>query len=198
MVIFVTLLLISTQLISQYTNTHLTLTLSDPTTPPPDAVRVPISQEVAIVLSGRIDDPDLLQGKSPLKLVNLVLSPSPRGGRLDSGSGSAGTISLGALLSGLGSSPVILQATARTSPRTVENRLLTPSKYRVPSGRDCGTQTDCEAEAEQVRKSFDSFYAYCVCLKSGNEVFTFNIILICILCILSMLKHFYKSIKHLS
>ncbi|XP_011494407.1 PREDICTED: uncharacterized protein LOC105359492 [Ceratosolen solmsi marchali] len=118
---------------------------------PGEALQLPVSQDVAIVLSGRIEDPELLDGKSPLRLVNLVVRPSPRT-RLEADLGSG---DLGALLDGLGSS-LILQATRRTSPLLVGNRLLTPSKYRIPSGRDCSTQTDCEDEnvtdfAEKVR-----------------------------------------------
>ncbi|XP_016840108.1 MAP7 domain-containing protein 2 isoform X3 [Nasonia vitripennis] len=108
-----------------------------------EPVRLPISQEVAIVLSGRLEDPELL-AKSPLKLVNLVVSPR-NGSSASRNIESGGGISLSALLSGLGS-PVILQTTTRPSPRFAENRLLTPSKYRVASGRECGTQTDCEGD----------------------------------------------------
>lgn len=115
-------------------------------------MRLPISQEVTILLSGRLEDTELLS-KSPLKLVNLVVqSPSPRSRGLQdsiSRTESAG-ISLSALLTGLGS-PVVLQATsAGQVPRCPEGRLLTPSKYRAPSGRDCGTQTDCEGELSSV------------------------------------------------
>ncbi|XP_058810763.1 putative uncharacterized protein DDB_G0271982 isoform X3 [Phymastichus coffea] len=111
---------------------------------PREALRLPISQEVAIVLSGRIENPELL-GKSPLKLVNLVVSPSSGSGleSADSRRSDSASVALSALLNGFNGSPVILSTGSRNSPR-----LLTPSKYRLPSGRECATQTDCEGETE--------------------------------------------------
>ncbi|KAJ8678637.1 hypothetical protein QAD02_014424, partial [Eretmocerus hayati] len=119
-------------------------------------IRLPVSQEVAIVLSGRIEDPDLLDKSAPLKLVNLVVSPANGGrgsGREGDWTGRNGGVTLSALLGGLGG-PVLLQSASETtvgSPATVgqrfgQKRLLTPSKYRVPSSSECATQTDCEAE----------------------------------------------------
>ena len=104
-------------------------------------MNLPVSQEVTIVLSGRIDDPELLRN-TPLKLVNLVVSPTtPRN------STSRNEIGLSALLNGLNSAGQIIVHTpsSRSSPR-----LLTPSKYRSSSGRECATQTDCEGDTSTV------------------------------------------------
>lgn len=57
--------------------------------------------------------------------------------------GANGSITLSALLNGFNGSPVILSTCSRNSPR-----LLTPSKYRLHSGRECATQTDCESEID--------------------------------------------------
>lgn len=56
-----------------------------------DSLQVPVSKDVAIVLSGRLDDAEILS-KANLQLVNLVMSPSPR--RFDAARGlSLGTLS---------------------------------------------------------------------------------------------------------
>ncbi|XP_014228614.1 probable inactive serine/threonine-protein kinase bub1 [Trichogramma pretiosum] len=127
-------------------------------------VDLPVSQEVTIVLSGRIDDPELLLRNAPLKLVNLVLNAgnnnnsSPRGSSPRSAIGS--TAGLGALLQGLSQAGQVILHAPPLSPRgggasnCTTPRLLTPSKYRMGhhrrrgggGGRECGTQTDCEAD----------------------------------------------------
>lgn len=113
------------------------------------SLQVPVSKDVAIVLSGRLDDPEILS-RANLQLVNLVMTPSPY--RFDN---AAKGLSLG-----LGTIMRNSATTTRLSPRNprrfsdrsdsaslvVENRLLTPSKYRIPAGRDFGTQTDVESE----------------------------------------------------
>lgn len=109
-----------------------------------EVMKLPISQDVAIVLSARIDDPELFS-KSSLKLVNLVVSPtSPRNSSENCQKNELPS-SLNALLTGGFGSPIVLR-TSSSSPKITQNRLLTPSKYRQSSGRDCGTQTDCEGD----------------------------------------------------
>uniref|UniRef100_A0ABD2WMR9 CCDC66 domain-containing protein n=1 Tax=Trichogramma kaykai TaxID=54128 RepID=A0ABD2WMR9_9HYME len=133
------------------------------------SIDLPVSQEVTIVLSGRIDDPELLLRNAPLKLVNLVLNAnsinnnSPRGSSPRSSIGS--TAGLGALLQGLSQAGQVILHAPPLSPRAgaagganncTTPRLLTPSKYRMAhrrrrgagggGGRECGTQTDCEAD----------------------------------------------------
>ncbi|XP_066599046.1 putative uncharacterized protein DDB_G0271982 isoform X3 [Prorops nasuta] len=110
-----------------------------------NVVQVPVSKEVAIVLSGRLEDSDLLN-KANLQLVNLVVTPSPR--RDETGPNSL-TLGLNALMKGFEGS--VCKTPARLSPRIVENRLLTPSKYRI-KGRDFGTQTDVESDLQESRE----------------------------------------------
>lgn len=122
---------------------------------PQGSLQVPVSKDVAIVLSGRLDDPEILS-KANLQLVNLVMTPSPH--RFDN---AARGLSLG--LNAIVKNNVT--TTTRLSPRNprrcsarsdsasliVENRLLTPSKYRIPAGRDFGTQTDAESDLQELR-----------------------------------------------
>lgn len=100
-----------------------------------NSIRIPVSKEVAIVLSGRLDDPELLN-KANLQVVNLVMTPSPRKNDVNQ------------LISAFVNCNSTYASCAKTkaSPRFVENRLLTPSKYRTQNSRDCGTQTDTEKE----------------------------------------------------
>nr|XP_031837121.1 myb-like protein X [Nomia melanderi] len=118
-------------------------------------VQVPISKEVAIVLSGRLEDTELLN-KANLQLVNLVLTPTPR------------TLENGNLLAGL-NSLVHGMGTARIPSTIVENRLLTPSKYRAMNGRDFGTQTDIENDLQDSREDLRDVTTRNVTMKDCKD-----------------------------
>ncbi|XP_015117375.1 uncharacterized protein LOC107041367 [Diachasma alloeum] len=107
-------------------------------------LRLPVNKEVAIVLTGRLEDSEFLSG-SNLQLLNLIVNSTPRETN-HSGGLKAG---ISAIVKTLGS-PKLEKSEMGTmcSPRFRENRLLTPSKYRGLSGRDFGTQTDGENEGE--------------------------------------------------
>ncbi|XP_033176692.1 histone-lysine N-methyltransferase, H3 lysine-79 specific [Bombus impatiens] len=107
-------------------------------------VQVPVSKDVAIVLSGRLEDSELLS-KANLQLVNLVLTPTPR--RLENNSNSNLSVGLNTFIQNIGSSNFTPNS-SRISSMIVENRLLTPSKYRAINGRDFGTQTDIEKNVQ--------------------------------------------------
>lgn len=107
-------------------------------------VQVPVSKDVAIVLSGRLEDSELLS-KANLQLVNLVLTPTPR--RLENNSNSNLSVGLNTFIQNIGSSNFTPNS-SRISSMIVENRLLTPSKYRAINGRDFGTQTDIENDVQ--------------------------------------------------
>ncbi|XP_035729314.1 hepatoma-derived growth factor-related protein 2-like isoform X1 [Vespa mandarinia] len=111
-----------------------------------NSVQVPISKDVAIVLSGRLEDSELLK-KANLQLVNLVVTPSPR----KSENESVLSLGLDVLMKNLGS-PILAKSSSKISPTITENRLLTPSKYRMTSGRDFGTQTDIESDLQDIRE----------------------------------------------
>ncbi|XP_076679886.1 uncharacterized protein LOC143375050 isoform X2 [Andrena cerasifolii] len=111
------------------------------------SVQVPISKDVAIVLSGRLEDPELLS-KANLQLVNLVLTPTPRRFDNDPSNLSAG---LNTLVHNSGAMNFTCAA-PRIPSTIVENRLLTPSKYRLANGRDFGTQTDVESDLQDFRE----------------------------------------------
>nr|KAF7421953.1 hypothetical protein H0235_009789 [Vespula pensylvanica] len=119
---------------------------SESTTEEINSVQVPISKDVAIVLSGRLEDSELLK-KANLQLVNLVVTPSPRKSENESGL----SLGLDVLMKNLGS-PILAKSSSRISPTITENRLLTPSKYRMTSGRDFGTQTDIESDLQDLRE----------------------------------------------
>ncbi|XP_043281717.1 myb-like protein X isoform X2 [Venturia canescens] len=110
-----------------------------------NTLRLPVGKEVAIVLSGRLDDAEFFN-RANLQLVNLVVT-SPR--KNEQTSSSALNEGLNALIKSL-ANPVVLRKSPRSglSPRISENRILTPSKYRnfINHGRDFGTQTDGESE----------------------------------------------------
>lgn len=111
-----------------------------------EPLQVPISKDVAIVLSGRLEDPDILS-RANLQLVNLVVSPSRFAGNI------ADYLSLG--LNAIGKNPSPRNPwrppSKDASSCIVQNRLLTPSKYRTSAGRDCGTQTDVESDCQDLR-----------------------------------------------
>lgn len=116
------------------------------------SLQVPVSKDVAIVLSGRLEDPEILS-RANLQLVNLVMTPSPR--RLDYTANAGLSLGLNALMKNniMERSPRNLRRSARdASSIVVENRLLTPSKYRIPAGRDFGTQTDVESDIQELRE----------------------------------------------
>ncbi|XP_043502929.1 histone-lysine N-methyltransferase, H3 lysine-79 specific-like isoform X1 [Polistes fuscatus] len=119
---------------------------SEGTTEEVNSVQVPISKDVAIVLSGRLEDSELLK-KANLQLVNLVVTPSPR----KSENESSLSLGLDVLMKNLGS-PILAKSSSKISSTITENRLLTPSKYRVISGRDFGTQTDIESDLQDLRE----------------------------------------------
>ena len=115
----------------------------------PRSLQMPVSKDVAIVLSGRLEDPEILS-KANLQLVNLVMTPSPR----KFAESAANYFSLGF-------NTVMRNNTSPRNPKrsskdassiVVENRLLTPSKYRMPAGRDFGTQTDVESDVQELRE----------------------------------------------
>ncbi|XP_076634722.1 uncharacterized protein LOC143348424 [Colletes latitarsis] len=90
------------------------------------SLQVPVSKDVAIVLSGRLEDSELLNGAN-LQFVNLVLTPTPRNFE-------------NKLCGGL------------NFPSTVfERRLVTPTKFRAAIGRDFGTQTDLDVSTLALR-----------------------------------------------
>lgn len=110
-----------------------------------NTLRLPVGKEVAIVLSGRLDDTEFLN-RTNLQLVNLVVTSPQKNEQTSTSSLNEG---FNALIKNL-ANPVILRKSPRSivSPRISENRILTPSKYRnfMNNGRDFGTQTDGETE----------------------------------------------------
>ncbi|XP_015590925.1 DNA ligase 1 isoform X2 [Cephus cinctus] len=114
----------------------------------PTSIQLPVSKDVAIVLSGRLDDPEILKTAN-LQLVNLVVTPSPR--NIENGANTLAT-GLTALVQSLGS-PAGRKSSLKlgTSPRIVENRILTPSKYRTFNGRDFGTQTEANQDLQVLQ-----------------------------------------------
>ncbi|XP_043527675.1 uncharacterized protein LOC122538024 isoform X1 [Frieseomelitta varia] len=115
------------------------------------SVQVPVSKDVAIVLSGRLEDSDLLN-KANLQLVNLVLTPTPR--KLENNSNDNLRVGLNSLMQNVASSNLAPNSSI-ISKMIVENRLLTPSKYRATNGRDFGTQTDIENDQDYPEKVQD-------------------------------------------
>lgn len=114
------------------------------------SLQVPVSKDVAIVLSGRLEDPDILS-RANLQLVNLVMTPSPR--RFAENTADYLSLGLNAILRKNGSARNSSRKSLRDAASVVvENRLLTPSKYRTPTGRqDFGTQTDVESDLQELR-----------------------------------------------
>jgi len=111
------------------------------------ALQVPVSKDVAIVLSGRLDDPEILN-RTNLQLVNLLVTSSPR----RFGGNTMDYLSLGLNAIGKNASPRNPRRSSRdASSYVVQNRLLTPSKYRTSAGRDFGTQTDVESDFQELR-----------------------------------------------
>lgn len=117
----------------------------------PRSLQVPVSTDMTIVLSGRLEDPEILS-RANLQLVNLVMTPSPR--KFVENTADYLSLGLNAIMRNNGS-PKNLRISSRDRPTSsivVENRLLTPSKYRTPAGRDFGTQTDVESDVQELRE----------------------------------------------
>lgn len=114
----------------------------------PRPLQVPVSKDVAIVLSGRLEDPEILS-RANLQLVNLVMTPSPR---RFSENADYFSLGLNTIMRNNGSPRNPRRSSRDTSSIVVENRLLTPSKYRTPAGRDFGTQTDVESDVQELRE----------------------------------------------
>ncbi|XP_018050125.1 PREDICTED: histone-lysine N-methyltransferase, H3 lysine-79 specific [Atta colombica] len=111
------------------------------------SLQMPVSKDVAIVLSGRLEDPEILN-KANLQLVNLVMTPSPR----KFAESAADYFSLGFNTVTRNNTRNPKRSSRDASSIVVENRLLTPSKYRMPTGRDFGTQTDVEFNVQELRE----------------------------------------------
>lgn len=122
--------------------------------PNPISLQVPVSKDVAIVLSGRLEDPEILS-RTNLQLVNLVMTPSPR--RFTENTAEYFSLGLNTIKRNNGS-PRNLRKSSRDSVSSalVENRLLTPSKYRMMAGRDFGTQTDVESDIQELREKLQN------------------------------------------
>ena len=108
-----------------------------------------MSKDVAIVLSGRLEDPEILS-RANLQLVNLVMTPSPR--KFTESTADYLSLGLNTLMKNHGSPRNPRKYSRDTASTIVENRLLTPSKYRMPAGRDFGTQTDVESDIQDLQE----------------------------------------------
>lgn len=128
------------------------------------SVQVPISTDVAIVLSGRLEDSELLN-KANLQLVNLVLTPTPR--RFDNNINNL-SVGLNSLMQNSGS-PHLPSGSSRIPSTIIENRLLTPSKYRVSNGRDFGTQTNLENDLQDYREKLQELTIKEVSMKDHKD-----------------------------
>ncbi|XP_072760223.1 uncharacterized protein [Anoplolepis gracilipes] len=117
--------------------------------PTPKPLQVPVSKDVAIVLSGRLEDPEILS-RANLQLVNLVMTPSPR--RFAENTADYLSLGLNTIMRNNGSA----RYPRKASSALVENRLLTPSKYRALAGRDFGTQTDVESDVQELREKLQN------------------------------------------
>ncbi|XP_011161218.2 uncharacterized protein DDB_G0287625 isoform X2 [Solenopsis invicta] len=115
----------------------------------PRSLQVPVSKDVAIVLSGRLEDSEILS-KTNLQLVNLVMTPSPR--RFAENTADYFSLGFNTIVMNNGSPRNPRRSAKDASSTVVENRLLTPSKYRMPTGRDFGTQTDVESDVQELRE----------------------------------------------
>jgi hypothetical protein len=116
------------------------------------SLQVPVSKDVAIVLSGRLENPEILS-RANLQLVNLVMTPSPR--KFTENTADYLSLGLNTLMRNHGS-PRNLRKSSRDAASTIiENRLLTPSKYRTSAGRDFGTQTDVESDIQDLREKLE-------------------------------------------
>lgn len=123
--------------------------------PSPKSLQVPVSKDVAIVLSGRLEDPEILS-RANLQLVNLVMTPSPR--KFTENTADYLSLGLNTIMRNNGSprNPRRSSRDSASSSTLVENRLLTPSKYRTLAGRDFGTQTDVESDIQELREKLQN------------------------------------------
>lgn len=119
----------------------------------PRSLQVPVSKDVAIVLSGRLEDPEILN-RANLQLVNLVMTPNPR--RFAENAVDYVSLGLNTIVRNNGSPKNPRKSARNASSTVVENRLLTPSKYRTPAGRDFGTQTDVESDVQELREKLQN------------------------------------------
>ncbi|KYN43034.1 hypothetical protein ALC56_02514, partial [Trachymyrmex septentrionalis] len=115
----------------------------------PRSLQMPVSKDVAIVLSGRLEDPEILS-RANLQLVNLVMTPSPR--KFVESAADYFSLGLNTIMRNNTSPKNPRRSSRDASSTVVENRLLTPSKYRMPAGRDFGTQTDVESDVQELRE----------------------------------------------
>ncbi|XP_076175314.1 uncharacterized protein LOC143150737 [Ptiloglossa arizonensis] len=129
------------------------------------SVQVPISKDVAIVLSGRLENSELLN-KANLQLVNLVLTPTPRKFENNMTNLSVGLNTFVHNTDSLNFNPT---SSSRFPSTIVEKRLLTPSKYRVTNGRDFGTQTDIENDLQDFREGMEGITVKDVSLKDHKD-----------------------------
>ncbi|KAG5310561.1 CCD66 protein, partial [Acromyrmex insinuator] len=113
------------------------------------SLQMPVSKDVAIVLSGRLEDPEILS-RANLQLVNLVMTPSPR--KFAESAADYFSLGLNTIMRNNTSPRNPRRSSRDASSTVVENRLLTPSKYRMPAGRDFGTQTDVESDVQELRE----------------------------------------------
>ncbi|KYQ59668.1 hypothetical protein ALC60_01334, partial [Trachymyrmex zeteki] len=119
----------------------------------PRSLQMPVSKDVAIVLSGRLEDPEILS-RANLQLVNLVMTPSPR--RFTENTADYFSLGFNTIMKN-NTSPKNPERSSRDASSTVvESRLLTPSKYRMSAGRDFGTQTDVESDVQELREKLQN------------------------------------------
>ncbi|KAK0162252.1 hypothetical protein PV327_008604 [Microctonus hyperodae] len=110
-------------------------------------IRLPLNKEVAIVLTGKIEDTNFLDGNN-LQLLNLVMNQSQK---YEHNSNVINANNINALIKNFSNLELDKNISGTSSsPAIIENRLLTPSKYRTPSGRDFGTQTDGETDCHDL------------------------------------------------
>ncbi|XP_057341558.1 myb-like protein X isoform X2 [Microplitis mediator] len=109
-----------------------------------------LNKDVAIVLTGRLEDTNFLNGNN-VKLLNLIVNSSTQCDNKSMTVNSNNNNNLNSLIKSLTNSGFVKSTCgASCSPRIVENRLLTPSKYRINYGRDFGTQTDVENDSSDL------------------------------------------------
>ncbi|XP_048514861.1 zinc finger CCCH domain-containing protein 13 [Athalia rosae] len=117
---------------------------NNPDTTHNNIAQIPLSTEIAIVLSGRVYDPEILNASN--LQVNLIVAPSPTKSQSLSNSVSTGETVLPILTS----RAVATDVSQDRNLDTKVSRLLTPSKYRSTLGREFGTQTDVEDLRDNV------------------------------------------------
>ncbi|XP_046413254.1 uncharacterized protein LOC124176261 isoform X1 [Neodiprion fabricii] len=106
--------------------------------PKVNTIQLPVSSEIAIVLSGRLQDPEILNASN--LQVNLVVTPTPTKSESVPNLFSVSNTPLSNVIS----PATISHASQHRYAKTTDTRLLTPSKYRTTIAREFGTQTDLE------------------------------------------------------